>query len=227
MNLFFGHDQFTPIPTIIPDPPYIAFHFYSDAAGPTHTLRLSGHHFVTTVDPGAANIGFLPASFSHLPHNAFFSSVLTWPLPFLTFAPAHSTLAEFLALLLPFLGLKQKLPGHMIVLHVDNMACVDLWASRVCKHDEMLAICLQILHVLEAALECRVFLVHSPRRSSPATCLVDNLTRASTTTPQDRMVFAHTIRYFPRGPLLDWLFNPMVDWGLPKAVAQYVLSTND
>ena len=132
------HDQFTPIPTIIPDPPYIAFHFYSDAAGPTHTLSLSGHHFATTVvDPGAANIGFLPASFSHLPQTAFFSSVLTWPLPFLTFAPAHSTLAEFLALLLPFLGLKQKLPGHMIVLHVDNMACVDLWASRVCKHDEI------------------------------------------------------------------------------------------
>ncbi len=98
--------DFTPIPTLISDPPFVALHFFSDAAGTKHYLTLSGHtRRDFSPDPGAASIGFLSTT-SRIP---FFASILLWPPSLLELSNTHSTLLEFLALLLPFLGLKQNL----------------------------------------------------------------------------------------------------------------------
>ena len=228
-NYILHHSVPAPIPLIIPNPPYIALHFFSDAAGPARiSTLLTGNHIDTTsLDSGAASVGFVDHPLQTKFLQPFFATTLTWPLPLLSIPQLNSTLLEFIALLFPFLGLKTKLTGHQIILHVDNKACVDVWNSRTCKNDEMLAIFLQTLHVIEAALECRLFIVHSPRRSTPVTCLVDNLSRLSTTTSSDNQAIRHAHQYHLRGPLLDWLFQPSIDWNLPKKIVQYVTSIHE
>ena len=220
-NALLFYNDFNPIPLSIAHSPYVALHFYSDAAGPKKSLTLQNDWvFDLTLDPGAASVGFSLDP----PFSPYFCSIITWPPVLLSLSTAHSTLFEFFNLLLPFAGLKRRLTGFHIILHVDNTACIDIWKNKYCKHSELVSVFVQCLHVLEAALECRIFLEHSPRRSSLETILVDNLSRRSTTSPDDLLLLTDALHYQPRGPLLDWLLSPTPDWSLPRHLAQYVLS---
>ena len=49
---------------------------------------------------------------------------------------------------------------------------------------------IQTLHILEFALLCKIFIDHSPRRSSKETILVDNLSRSDTTSENDLTLIA-------------------------------------
>jgi hypothetical protein len=184
--------------------------FISDAAGaaqPASTLQ--------SPDRGVASLGFQNTDY-------FFASILYWPHPFLQLFPSNSTLLEAIGLLLPFLAIPLKLRGQNVQLFVDNEAVVHAWNRRVSARNEWISLVIQTLHVLEAALPCRIHVQHIPRCSTKPARLVDALSRKCTTTPAELQQIAHLTQYQPQGPLLEWLQDPHLDWTLPLRISQYV-----
>jgi hypothetical protein len=83
---------------------------------------------------------------------------------------------------------------------------------------------IRCLHVLEAYLECKVYVKHLRRMSSPLASLADGLTRRATTTPDLLKMVGDAPWDNLKGPLADWLENPVLDWDLPLKLVNYVKS---
>jgi len=67
---------------------------------------------------------------------------------------------------------------------------------------------IKLLHLLEFAIPCKIFIEHSPRRSSWQTILVDNLTRQVTTTEKDLKIIKNVAKYELKGNFKNWINNP-------------------
>ena len=89
------------------------------------------------------------------------------------------------SLLIPFLTDPKSLMNKFIVLYVDNISLIYAWEKKYCKNDDETSILIRCLHILEAFLECRIFVEHVKRRSNKMATLVDNLSRESSTTAED------------------------------------------
>ena len=83
---------------------------------------------------------------------------------------------------------------------------------------------IRCLHVLEAFLECRIFVEHVKRRSNKMAILVDNLSRESSTTTDDLEKIQGLQWHSPQGALNKWLSNPGLDWNLPEKLVADVKS---
>jgi hypothetical protein len=136
---------------------------------------------------------------------------------------SHSTILEVIGLLLPFLCIPHQLIGKPILLLVDNEAVVYAWNRRMARHNAYVSIFIQTLHMLEAALPCRIFVQYIKRCSTPEAVLVDKLSRTSTTTPVELGKIAHLKMSIPHGPILTWLQNPIPDWTLPPKILSHIL----
>ena len=106
--------------------------------------------------------------------------------------------------------------NKFIVLYVDNISLIYAWEKKYCKNDEETSILIRCLHVLEAFLECRIFVEHVKRRSNKMAILVDNLSRESSTTTDDLEKIQGLQWHTPQGALNKWLANPGLDWRLPE-----------
>ena len=168
-------------------PPITALKFISDAAG-ADFIGLTGSAKNLTVpnDRGVASIGFQMDT-------PFFAGGLKWPLALLTkhtdcrnrLWGGKSGTLECVGLLIPFLTDPKSLMNKFIVLYVDNISLIYAWEKKYCKNDEETSILIRCLHILEAFLECRIFVEHVKRRSNKMATLVDNLSRESSTTAED------------------------------------------
>ena len=127
------------------DPPDGCFNCVSDAAG----CRPLGSNDAT----GAASLGICGEII-------WFATAITWPLQFTWAANPRSALYEAVCLLPPFLLLPNKLSHGRIHLHVDNMSLVWAWKKRHMKNDVLTSIILCTLHILEAALPCKIYISH-------------------------------------------------------------------
>ena len=76
------------------------------------------------------------------------------------------------------------------------------------QNDPNLYELIKLLHILEFAIPCKIFIEHSPRRSSWQTNLVDNLTRELTTTEKDLKILEHVAKHELKGNLKNWINNP-------------------
>jgi len=197
--------KWQPIERALERPPVDSLTFVSDAAGGT------GHELWA----GVASLGLLENG------GYWFLCSGRWPPAILTeyddkgaALASKTTMLETVGLLLPFLTAADEVRGRNIVLGVDNMAVYFAWENRSSKGDQLASVLMRALHIVAAYLECRVFVEHVPRCSTPASRLADSLTRASSATADSWNQVRGVRRERIPKELKKWLRAPTVDWQL-------------
>jgi hypothetical protein len=167
-------------------------------------------------DVGCASLG--------LSQNGDFNFIAKqkWSEKFLLFANNNSGMLESIGLLLPFLCIPEKLQNKQNILQTDNLAVVFAWQKKYAKNDEKLTIFIQSLHLIECALQCKIFVEHVLRCSTPAAKMADALTRKSTTPPSFAIDYNHLKIYHPKSPLKIMYDRPSIDWKFPLLLADHV-----
>jgi hypothetical protein len=94
--------------------------------------------------------------------------------------------------------------------------------KRYVKNDQHASLLVRCLHVIEAFLECRIFMEHVRRMSTDVATLADHLSRESTTTAEDLARIRHLNWHELEGPLKEWLSDPVVDWRLPHRLVTWL-----
>ena len=197
----------------------------SDAAGAQFVRN--GDYFTpycTDAFRGASSINAV--EFSPL----WFCATVTWPQHFLLRARdgaghaygCKSATLEAVGLILPFLCCPTLLAAREVLLFTDNEALIFGWESRAVRHDVSASILLRALHLISCFLGCSVSVRHLPRMSNASAKLADQLTRSSTTGPEQiRLLNSVPFQQIP-APLLSWLENPAEDWSLAIALLNCV-----
>ncbi len=75
---------------------------------------------------------------------------------------------------------------------------------------------------MEAFLESKIYEEHLRRLSNHVATVVDSLSRNATTTPELLSELAGVPWVEPKGRLLTWLENPLLDWDLPLKLVEDV-----
>jgi len=207
-------DEWYPIPTEPCAPPLSYKTFVSDAAG------LSAKEY----DSGVASIGIDEND------KIFFAARHWWDQSMLykersspdDLSGKNSCFLEFVGILLPFLLIPQKLKNQHIVCKVDNSACIFGWYDKKMPGDSIVSILIRSLYLISFYLASIVHVVHLPRLSTWEACLVDRLSRHSTTENADRFILSNhdggSVPVF----MYEWLRNPTEDWSLPYKILSYV-----
>jgi len=194
-----------PIERALDRPPPDSLIFVSDAAGGTGNERWAG----------VASLGLLDSG------GYWFLCSGRWPPAILNdhdekgaALASKTTMLETVGLLLPLLTAADEVKGRNIVLGVDNMAVYFAWVNRSSKDDQLASVLMRALHIVAAYLECRVFVEHVPRCTTPASILADSLTRESSAT-SDAWAQVRGVRKerIPKA-LKHWLRKPSIDWQL-------------
>jgi hypothetical protein len=191
--------------------------FYSDAAGAKFAMHY-GKRFVCNEkdDRGVAGVLFIE-------DEPKWFSVLSWPMEFLekaqdtrgSYYGSKTTLLEVIGVLLPFICIPEELRGKTLLCYVDNMAVVYGWQNGGIRFDESATIMIRAINLLASYLGVTLHVEHVPRRSNIGSVLVDNLSRKTTTTREDRFLLRNARRSAVAGVLLEWLEKPEENWDLP------------
>ena len=205
-----------PIPTITENIPLFYVENFSDAAGAAFTSSNKTNPIKD--ERGAAAITIVNNII-----NCY--TAVTWSYELISKFPHNSALIEAIGLIMPFLEFPDRFAGKFVKCNVDNISLVFNWEKRCTKTDVPTFTILQTLHILEFALPCKIFVDHSPRRSSKETKLVDNLSRADSTTKVDIELLGKAEKRFLSGPLGEWCKNPSlhVD-SLPVNIVDHCMS---
>jgi len=205
-----------PLPDIPRGPPATTLKFVSDAAGAAFEWQGTVWKNVTeNGERGAASIGFEDGEI-------YYCGTVRWPNDLMTnrkdchgkFFGSKSTFLETIGLLIPFLTIPEKLAGQYITLYLDNVNVVYGWDRRHCKTDTESSILLRALHIIEARLECRIFVEHMGRLSTAEAAVADHMTRLSTITAEDEARLEGAERHEVAGALTAWLMDPVPNWDL-------------
>jgi hypothetical protein len=210
-----------PIPEPWGRPPVTAKKFVSDAAGAAFSESGSENRTVAG-DRGVASIGFAK--------KIFFCGGTKWPFSLLTRARDEkgallgrkSATLECVGLLIPFLTDPESVKNSYVLLYVDNISLIYGWEKRYVKNDQHASLLVRCLHVIEAFLECRIFVEHVRRMSTDVATLADHLSRESTTTAEDLARIRHLNWHELEGPLKEWLSDPVLDWRLPHRLVTWL-----
>ncbi len=196
-----------PVREIFRNPPLGKVCFASDAAGAALVWidRISKN---ITVE-GERRV----ASVEHKGEKIMAVSTLKWPKGLLVgmksrsgaYFGSKSATLEMVGLFLPFLTQPQNLAGKHVVLQVDNTAVIYAWQKKYAVQDPETSLLVRALHVLEAFLECKIYVEHLKRLSNHVANVVDSLSRTSTTTPELLNELAQAPWVTPRGALVAWL----------------------
>jgi hypothetical protein len=215
-----------PLRNVHENPPIDVLTFVSDAAGASLEW-IDGVSVNSTVkgDRGAAAVGYKK-------DRVFWVGEVRWPDRLLRsqrnrhgkYFGSKSTTLETVGLLLPLVIRPKEVCGQHVVLHVDNIAVVYAWKKKYCSGDPETSLLIRCLHVLEAFLECKLYVRHLRRMSTPIAKIADGLSRQSTITPELRGVVGKAPWESLEGPLAEWLENPVLDWDLPLKIVTYISS---
>ena len=188
-----------PIPLITEEIPIFFVENFSDAAGAA--FDSCNKDSPINDERGAAAITFVQGSIKA------FTSV-TWTYELICKYPHNSAFLEAIGLVMPFIEFPSIFAGKFVKCNVDNISLVFNWEKRSTKKDEATYKLIQILHILEFALPCKIFVEHSPRRSSWQTILVDNLSRKDSSKTDDFTKIKKCRKKILSGPLANWCKNP-------------------
>jgi len=188
-----------PIPKIDEEIPIFYVENYTDAAGGA----FSEFDKNTPIDDvrGAAAITIIK-------NRICCCSTVKWSYKLICKYPHNSAMFELIGVIIPFLTHPKIFKNKYVKCNVDNISLVFAWLNKTIKSDGMLYKIFQILHIIEYAIPCKIFIEHSQRRSSWQTNLVDNLTRDSTTLSTDENLVKNAKKHMLRGPLKKWIENP-------------------
>jgi hypothetical protein len=138
------------------------------------------------------------------------------------FFGSKSATLEAVGLLLPFVTNPRILCGKHVVLQVDNTAVVHAWSKKYTISDPETSLLMRTLNILEALLECKIYVIHLRRVSNRIATIADNLSRSSTTTAELLDELRGLPWITPNGSIVQWLENPLLDWDLPLKIVQDV-----
>ena len=188
-----------PIPKIDEEIPIFYVENYSDAAGGA----FSEFDKNTPIDDvrGAAAITIIK-------NRICCCSTVKWSYKLICKYPHNSAMFELIGVIIPFLAHPKIFKNKYVKCNVDNISLVYAWLNKTIKSDGLLYKIFQILHIIEYAIPCKIFIEHSPRRSSWQTNLVDNLTRDNTTLSTDENLVKNAKKYVLLGPLKKWIEHP-------------------
>jgi hypothetical protein len=213
-----------PLRNVHENPPLDVLTFVSDAAGASLEW-INGTSKNTTIvgDRGAAAVGYEKDQIKWV-------GDVRWPKHLLIgqksklgkYFGSKSTTLETVGLLLPLIIRPRTIYGQYVILHVDNIAVVYAWKKKYCSADPETSLLIRCLHVLEAFLECKLYVRHMKRMSNPVAKIADGLTRQSTLTPELQNLLENVPCGKLNGPLMDWLENPILDWDLPLKIVTHV-----
>jgi hypothetical protein len=218
-----------PLKNIFGNPPLGAVIFASDAAGAA--LEWENGVSKNKTVPGDRGV----ASVEHSGGLVRWVGTLKWPDHLLrgqksrsgAYFGSKSATLEVVGLLLPFLTRPHSLRGRHVVLQVDNIAAVYVWRKKYTVRDPETSLLIRCLHVLEACLECKIYVEHLRRLSNHVATVVDSLSREETTSPKLLDELANIPWDRPKGHLLPWLENPVLDWDLPLKLVEDVRNLLD
>ncbi len=158
--------------------------FVSDAAGASlEWIGGISKNVTVTGDPGVAAVG-------HEGDRINWIGEIRWPKHLLIgqkscegkyFGSKNATL-ETVGLLLPFVARPKELSDCHILLQVDNSAVVYAWKKKYSPNDPETSLFIRCLHIVEAFLECKIYVKHLKRMSTWTASTADTLSRCSTTT---------------------------------------------
>jgi hypothetical protein len=209
-----------PLGEIFCDPPLETVQFTSDAAGAALEWKDGVCKNVTVLgERGVASVG-------HDGEKITAVGILRWPDCLLigqksstgAYFGTKSATLEMVGLLIPFLTNPAVLKGKHVMLQVDNKAVVFGWRKKYSVKDPETSLLLRTLHVIEAYLECKIYVSHLRRLSTKIAALADSLSRESTTTAETIAALAGVPRSTPQGALTEWLKEPLMDWDLPLKI---------
>ena len=132
------------------------------------------------------------------------------------------TTLELIGLLLPLTSVPEILRGQHIVLGVDNVSVVHAWENKNVKGDITASCLVRAMMVIEAFLECKIYVRHVMRMSTRASQLADALTRDTSATENVWAEIAEADAYSPPEILWDWLKEPKTDWQLGFKIVDYL-----
>ena len=149
-------------------------------------------------------------------------SMCNWSYELICKFPHNSALFEIIGIILPFITNPKIFKNKYVKCNVDNISLVFAWKNKTVKSEYSLYKLFQILHILEYAIPCKIFIDHSPRRSSWQTNLVDNLTREHTTTDVDKKLIENAKIQWLSGNLQTWIENPENDLNVMSVIENIV-----
>ncbi len=126
-----------------------------------------------------------------------------------------------LRILIPFLLRPGLMANQYVVVRVDNIGCYCGWLNRQ-SNDRLASVLIRALHIISGFLGCVVHIEHLPRRSSWDACLMDRLSRTTTTTQGDKWLINRFKAITTPQVLSDWMNNPKEDWSLPDRLLRFV-----
>jgi hypothetical protein len=157
-----------------------------------------------------------------------------WPSPnFLHFKDGKGSIfsnktynLEFVGILIPFLIGPEFFINQHVIVKVDNVACFYGWINRKVTNDACASIIVRALHLISAYLACMIHIEHLQRLSTREACIVDRLSRMSTTLPEDKVwLDSFDVDESRLEPLIEWLKLPMEDWTLPMRILSSVMDS--
>jgi hypothetical protein len=215
-----------PLRNVHENPPIDVLTFVSDAAGASlEWIDGTSRNTTITGDRGAAAVGYKQ-------DQIYWVGEVRWPDRLLKgqksrhgkYFGSKSATLETVGLLPPLIIRPGKICGQHVVLHVDNIAVVYAWKKKYCSGDPETSLLIRCLHVLESFLECKLYVRHLRRMSTPIARIADGLTRQTTITPELRGAVGSAPWESLEDPLADWLENPVLDWDLPLKIVANVSS---
>ena len=129
---------------------------------------------------------------------------------------------ELVGLLIPFVTAPKMVRGKFVRLFIDNTNVIHAWEKKLSRGDSETSAVIRALHVIEARLECKIFVEYMRRCSTPMAALADRLTRETSTTDEDRRLSLRTGWHAPHGAMAEWLKDPRADWTLGEKLVAHI-----
>jgi hypothetical protein len=211
--------KWLPISRAYEEPPRFCKEFVSDAAG------LSADADFRT-RPGCGNVAFDASG------HIIFASQYLWPEEFISEAIDEkgvrfgdkTTTLEMIGLLMPFILVPELLANQHARFMVDCFGTVFGMQNKAAKGDTNASIFIRAAYLIAAYIGCTVHVQQLPRMSDWGAEVSDRLSRASTTTTQDKKLLkAFHNRNLPVC-LLNWFRNPTQDYHLASELLDHVKS---
>jgi len=115
------------------------------------------------------------------------------------------------------------LAGKHVVLKVDNLGCYYGWQNKSVSNDKAASILVRAIHLISSYLECCIYVEHLPRMSSWEAEMCDRMSREKTTMKNDEVVLAFYRNFIIPSELVEWLKNPVNDWGICSLLLEKVV----
>ena len=124
--------------------------------------------------------------------------------------------------MLPLLLAPNQLRHRHVGLQTNNNMMAWGWRKRHLKQNTLALILLRALHILEAALPCRLHDISVAQDEPPPPAeLAARLTRSTTSSTEDKALLTHGQHRLPAA-MKTWLTSPVIDWNLGLYIASEI-----